>query len=77
MSAKKTLDGVVTTVNANSGAWSGAGGIDSTGIIKQAPNALAEDVTITSNYNAFAIGPLTINDGVTVTVSASAVFKVL
>ena len=77
MSVKKTLDGVVTTVNANSGSWSGGGGIDSTGIIKQHPNALGEDVTITSNYNAFAIGPLTINDGVTVTVSASAVFKVL
>ena len=77
MSVKKTLDGVVTTVNVNSGSWSGGGGIDSTDIIKQAPNALAEDVTITSNYNAFAIGPLTINDGVTVTVSASAVFKVL
>mgnify|MGYP003125687619 CR=1 FL=1 len=77
MAIKNTLDGVVTTVNANSGSWSGGGGIDSTDIIKQAPNALAEDVTITSNYNAFAIGPLTINDGVTVTVSASAVFKVL
>jgi len=77
MAIKNTLDGVVTTVNVNSGSWSGGGGIDSTDIIKQAPNALAEDVTITSNYNAFAIGPLTINDGVTVTVSASAVFKVL
>ena len=77
MAIKNTLDGVVTTVHANSGSWSGGGGIDSTDIIKQAPNALAEDVTITSNYNAFAIGPLTINDGVTVTVSASAVFKVL
>ena len=77
MSVKKSLDSVVSTVNANSGSWSGGGGIDSTGIIKQSPNALAEDVTITSNYNAFAIGPLTINDGVTVTVSASAVFKVL
>ena len=77
MAIKNTLDGVVTTVNANSGSWSGGGGIDSTDIIKQAPNALAEDVTITSNYNAFAVGPLTINDGVTVTVSASAVFKVL
>jgi len=77
MAIKNTLDGVVTTVNANSGSWSGGGGIDSTDIIKQAPNALAEDVTITSNYNAFAIGPLTINNGVTVTVSASAVFKVL
>ena len=77
MAIKNTLDGVVTTVHANSGSWSGGGGIDSTDIIKQHPNALAEDVTITSNYNAFAIGPLTINDGVTVTVSASAVFKVL
>ena len=77
MSVKKSLDSVVSTVNANSGSWSGGGGIDSTDIIKQAPNALAEDVTITSNYNAFAVGPLTINDGVTVTVSASAVFKVL
>ena len=77
MSVKKSLDSVVSTVNANSGSWSGGGGIDSTDIIKQAPNALAEDVTITSNYNAFAIGPLTINDGVTVTVSASAVFRVL
>ena len=72
-----SLDSVYTTVSGNSASWAGGGGIDSTDIIKQAPNTLNEDVTITANYNAFAIGPLTIADGVTVTVSSSAVFTVI
>ena len=73
-----SLDSVYTTVSGNSASWNSAGGaIDSTNIIRQAPNTLNEDVTITSNYNAFAIGPLTIADGVTVTVSSSAVFTVI
>ena len=42
--------------------------IDTTGIIKNSANTIAEDVTIPANANAMSIGPITIQPGITIDV---------
>jgi hypothetical protein len=51
--------------------------IDSKGIIKTTSNNIAENVTIPASTNATSTGPLVINTGNTITVSAGAVWTIV
>lgn len=45
-------------------------------LIRFNPNHIAADVTIPSNYNGFSTGPMTINNGITVTIPAGSAWSI-
>lgn len=73
--ATTAVDGVVTTGSYADPAWitslSGAkllGGSAKKGVFYENATTLTQDYTISTGYNAMSAGPITINDGITVTV---------
>lgn len=62
------------------GAWKSLGGGPSVGtdsVIRMNLNLIDEDITIPANNNGFSGGPMTVNTGRTVTVSAGAVWTII
>lgn len=62
------------------GAWKSLGGGPSAGtdsVIRLNANLIDEDITIPANNNGFSGGPMTVNTGRTVTVSAGAVWTII
>lgn len=51
--------------------------LDTYGIFKTNRNAVAENVTIPSNTNAVSTGPITINNGVTVTILTNGTWRIV
>ncbi len=50
------------------GAWGGVGGAQAGGVIFENSLTISSNYTLTSNKNGFSVGPITINNGVSVTV---------
>ena len=51
--------------------------IDTYGAVKSNRNSISEDLTITSALNCMSIGPITINNGYTVTIASGAVWTII
>jgi len=51
--------------------------IDTYGIFKTNRNTVAENITIPANINALSAGPITINNGITVTISTGAAWSIV
>jgi hypothetical protein len=51
--------------------------IDTYGVFKTNRNTVAENITIPANTNALSAGPITINNGITVTISTGAAWSIV
>ena len=51
--------------------------IDTYGVVKSNRNSISENLTITSTLNCMSIGPITINNGYTVTIASGAVWTII
>ena len=51
--------------------------IDTYGVFKTNRNTVAENITIPANTNAMSAGPITINSGITITISSGAAWSVI
>ena len=68
---------VITTSGANAAIFNSSGSISlPTAPFYEATTTVTANYTITTNYNAFSPGPLTINSGVTVTVPSGSVWTI-
>ena len=64
----------------NGTAWTGLGGANGNGgdaVFYENDQAVTSDYTIAANKNAMSAGPITVNSGVTVTVSSGAVWTIV